>query len=31
MAFSYKLLEKLGYAHQVEGISSGMLYKMFIG
>ena len=31
MAFSYKLLEKLGYEHQVEGISSGMLYKMFIG
>lgn len=31
MAFSYKLLEKLGYEHRVEGISSGMLYKMFIG
>ena len=31
MAFSYKLLEKLGYEHKVEGISSGMLYKMFIG
>ena len=31
MAFSYKLLEKLGYEHKVEGISSGMLYKMFVG
>ena len=31
MAFSYKLLEKLGCEHQVEAISSGMLYKMFIG
>lgn len=30
MAFAYKLLEKLGCAHQVEGISSGMLYTMFI-
>lgn len=27
MAFSYKLLEKLGYENLVEGISSGMLYK----
>jgi 4-methyl-5(b-hydroxyethyl)-thiazole monophosphate biosynthesis len=26
LAFSYKLLEELGYEHQVEGISSGMLY-----
>ena len=31
MAFSYKLLEKLGYENKVETISSGMLYKMFIG
>lgn len=31
MAFSYKLLEKLGYENKVESISSGMLYKMFIG
>ncbi len=31
MTFAYKLLETLGYAHKVEGISSGMLYKMFIG
>ncbi|WP_315070676.1 DJ-1 family glyoxalase III [uncultured Clostridium sp.] len=31
MTFAYKLLEILGYAHKVEGISSGMLYKMFIG
>ncbi len=31
MAFSYKLLEKLGYEHQVKGISSGMLYNMFRG
>ncbi|OPJ64555.1 DJ-1 family glyoxalase III [Clostridium chromiireducens] len=30
MAFSYKLLEVLGYDHKVEGISSGMLYKMFM-
>lgn len=30
MAFSYKLLEVLGYSHEVDGISSGMLYKMFI-
>ena len=28
MAFSYKLLEKLGYEHAVEGISSGMLYSV---
>lgn len=27
MAFSYKLLEKLGYEHKVEGISSGMLFS----
>lgn len=31
MTFAYKLLEVLGYSHKVEGISSGMLYKMFIG
>lgn len=31
MAFSYKLLEMLGYEHKVEAISSGMLYKMYIG
>ena len=31
MAFAYKLLEKLGYAHEVEGIASGMLYRMYIG
>lgn len=31
MTFAYKLLEILGYGHRVEGISSGMLYKMFIG
>ena len=31
MAFSYKLLEKLGYENKVETISSGMIYKMFIG
>lgn len=30
MAFSYKLLEVLGYSHEVYVISSGMLYKMFI-
>lgn len=30
MAFAYKLLEELGYAHEVEGIASGMLYRMFI-
>ena len=30
MSFSYKLLEMLGYDHKVEGISSGMLYKMFM-
>ncbi|MVX62411.1 DJ-1 family protein [Clostridium chromiireducens] len=30
MAFSYKLLEVLGYDHKVEVISSGMLYKMFM-
>jgi 4-methyl-5(b-hydroxyethyl)-thiazole monophosphate biosynthesis len=30
MAFAYKLLEMLGYEHKVEGISSGMLYKMFM-
>ncbi len=30
MAFSYKLLEALGYSHEVDGIASGMLYKMFI-
>jgi len=30
MVFSYELLEKLGYTHEVEGISSGMLYDMFI-
>lgn len=30
MAFSYKLLEVLGYSHEVDGISSGMLYKMFM-
>ena len=30
MAFAYKLLEVLGCAHEVDGISSGMLYKMFI-
>ena len=30
MAFSYKLLEVLGYSHEVDGIASGMLYKMFI-
>jgi len=30
MAFSYKILEKLGYENKVETISSGMLYKMFI-
>ncbi len=29
MEFSYKLLEKLGYSHEVENISSGMLYEMF--
>ena len=28
MAFSYKLLEKLGYEHAVEGISSEMLYSV---
>ena len=28
MVFSYKLLEKLGYEHKVEGISSGMLYTI---
>jgi 4-methyl-5(b-hydroxyethyl)-thiazole monophosphate biosynthesis len=31
MTFAYKLLEMLGYGQKVEGISSGMLYKMFIG
>lgn len=31
MAFAYKLLEVLGYESKVEAISSGMLYKMFIG
>jgi len=31
MAFSYKMLEKLGYEKQAEAIASGMLYKMFIG
>lgn len=31
MAFAYKLLEMLGYGQKVEAISSGMLYKMFIG
>lgn len=31
MAFAYKLLEELGYDHEVEGISSGMLYTMYIG
>ena len=31
MAFAYKLLEVLGYGNKVEAISSGMLYKMFIG
>lgn len=31
MTFAYKLLEVLGYGNKVEGISSGMLYKMFIG
>lgn len=30
MAFAYKLLEALGYEHEVEGISSGMLYKMYM-
>ena len=30
MAFSYKLLEKLGYVHEVEGIASGMLYNMYM-
>ena len=30
MVFSYKLLEVLGYSHEVDGIASGMLYKMFI-
>lgn len=30
MAFSYKLLEILGYTNEVDAISSGMLYKMFI-
>lgn len=30
MAFSYKLLEVLGYKHEVDAIASGMLYKMFI-
>lgn len=30
MAFSYKLLEMLGYSHEVDAIASGMLYKMFI-
>ena len=30
MAFSYKLLEKLGYEKKSEEIASGMLYKMFI-
>ncbi|EKQ51168.1 MULTISPECIES: DJ-1 family glyoxalase III [unclassified Clostridium] len=29
MTFAYKLLEVLGYQQKVEGISSGMLYKMF--
>ena len=29
MAFSYKLLEKLGYENKVEAISSGMLYTMY--
>lgn len=28
MAFSYKLLEKLGYENKVEAISSGMLYTV---
>lgn len=31
MTFAYKLLEILGYGQKVEAISSGMLYKMFIG
>ena len=31
MAFAYKLLDILGYGNKVESISSGMLYKMFIG
>lgn len=31
MTFAYKLLEMLGYGQKVEAISSGMLYKMFIG
>ena len=31
MAFAYKLLEELGYAHEVEEIASGMLYRMYIG
>ncbi|MBE6086921.1 DJ-1 family glyoxalase III [Clostridium beijerinckii] len=31
MAFAYKLLDILGYENKVESISSGMLYKMFIG
>ena len=30
MVFAYKLLEILGYINEVDSISSGMLYKMFI-
>lgn len=30
MTFAYKLLEALGAGDKVEGLSSGMLYKMFI-